>query len=393
MRKILAFLTASVLFVSTWAGIYHFEHLSIIKKKTELTYHNTDDRNFCMEAMEAVLDENTIPVFGSSELSAADEVAYPPYLFQNGNSNFNMVLIGRGYTQSIHHVMNVGALSSFLPDKKVVLILSPQWFTKGHLTSEIYASRFSERTYVAFMKNDQISSDTKRQLTNRMKTLLEKDPKQLKRIIKYENIYLNHTLNPIEHIEMGLYNQFMDIKQLHSLERRFKNVTSETQDDKKEVKAEQLDFEQMKKTAANVGKMACTNNDFGIYNDYYDTYVRDGLDASKDASSTASYLDSQEYDDLRLFLDVCRETGITPLLVSVPVNGRWYDWTGFPKEDREGYYQKIREISAEYQVPLADFSDKEYELFFLKDIMHMGWKGWVYLDEAIYEFYKKDKSE
>ncbi|MCB6610942.1 D-alanyl-lipoteichoic acid biosynthesis protein DltD [[Clostridium] symbiosum] len=393
MRRILAFLTASVLFIFTWAGIYHFEHLSIIKKKTELTYHNTDERNSCMEAMEAVLDEKTIPVFGSSELSAADEVAYPPYLFQNGYSDFNMVLIGRGYTQSIHHAINVGALSSLLPDKKVVLILSPQWFTKEHLTSEIYASRFSERTYVDFMKNAQISSDTKRRLTNRMKTLLEKDPKQLKRIIKYEKVYLNHTLNPIEHIEMGLYNQFMDIKQLHSLKRQLKNVTSETSDDKKEVKAEQIDFGQMKKTAANVGKMACTNNEFGIYDDYYNTYVRDGLETSKNTNSTASYLDSQEYDDLRLFLDVCRETEITPLLVSVPVNGRWYDWTGFPKDDREGYYQKIREISEEYQVPLADFSDKEYELYFLKDVMHLGWKGWVYLDEAIYEFYKKDKSE
>lgn len=88
-------------------------------------------------------------------------------------------------------------------------------------------------------------------------------------------------------------------------------------------------------------------------------------------------------------MDVCRETDITPLIVSIPVNGRWYDWTGFPKEDREGYYKNIREICQEYQVELADFSDKEYEPYFLKDIMHLGWKGWVYLDEAVYEFYKK----
>lgn len=42
-----------------------------------------------------------------------------------------------------------------------------------------------------------------------------------------------------------------------------------------------------------------------------------------------------------------------------------------------------------YEVELADFSDKEYEEYFLRDIMHLGWKGWVYLDEAVYQFYKQ----
>ncbi|MHA4074727.1 D-alanyl-lipoteichoic acid biosynthesis protein DltD, partial [Bacillus cereus] len=26
--------------------------------------------------------------------------------------------------------------------------------------------------------------------------------------------------------------------------------------------------------------------------------------------------------------------------------------------------------------------------YFLKDHMHLGWKGWVYIDEAIQQFYK-----
>ena len=83
------------------------------------------------------------------------------------------------------------------------------------------------------------------------------------------------------------------------------------------------------------------------------------------------------------------ETGIEPLIVSIPVNGRWYDWTGFSREDREIYYENIRSICSEYQVEMADFSNKEYEEYFLKDIMHLGWKGWVYLDDKVYQFYKK----
>ena len=109
----------------------------------------------------------------------------------------------------------------------------------------------------------------------------------------------------------------------------------------------------------------------------------------KRKSVKESYCDSQEYNDLKLFIKVCRETNIEPLIISVPVNGRWYDWTGFPKNDREQYYQNIRDICKENAVTLTDFSDREYEPYFLKDIMHMGWKGWVYLDDAIYQFYKK----
>jgi D-alanine transfer protein len=90
-----------------------------------------------------------------------------------------------------------------------------------------------------------------------------------------------------------------------------------------------------------------------------------------------------------MFLNVCKDLEIDVMLISIPVNGMWYDYTGFSKEDREGYYEKIRVISKDYNVRLADFSDKEYEKYFLRDIMHIGWKGWVYVDEAIYNFYQE----
>lgn len=32
----------------------------------------------------------------------------------------------------------------------------------------------------------------------------------------------------------------------------------------------------------------------------------------------------------------------------------------------------------------------EYEDYFLKDVMHLGWKGWVYVDEAIDKYYKEN---
>lgn len=387
MKKASPFIIAALLFLITCVGAGQYNRRNIYEKKELLIYHNTDSRNSCKTALKWVMEGNSIPVFGSSELSAADDVAYPPVLFKNGNADFNMVLMGRGYMQSLHHAVTLGGIADVIPGKKVVLILSPQWFTASHLSSESYAGRFSERMFSKFLRNPRISYDIKEKVINRMKTLLTADPGQLARLETYEKVYLKRSLNPIAQIEIRAYDSFMDYRQIYLLEKEMESLKKEKNG--VTVTADQIDFDALMEKAEKAGEKACTNNNLYIYDEYYDKYVRDGEKDEKGSSSENSYLSSPEYEDLRIFLDVCRETDITPLIVSIPVNGRWYDWTGFPKEDREGYYKNIREICQEYQVELADFSDKEYEPYFLKDIMHLGWKGWVYLDEAVYEFYKK----
>lgn len=386
MKKAVSFILASALFMATCAGVGKYSVKHIYEERKALTYYNVDLRNSCKKALGWLFEENSIPVFGSSELSASDNVAYPPSLFHHGNSDFNMVLMGRGYMQSLHHAVVLGGISDNISNKKVVLILSPQWFSASHLSSEVYASRFSERMYSQFLKNPDISYNTKEKVTERLKNLLTADPAQLARLEMYEKVYLKHSLNPISQIELRLYDSFMDYRQVYLLGKEMKNIKGTEENF---ITADQLDFKVLMEEAQAAGEKACTNNKFYIYDEYYDTYIRAGEENAKGSMADNSFLSSPEYGDLRIFLDVCKETGITPLIVSIPVNGRWYDWTGFPQEDRKGYYENIRTICREYQVEIADFSDKEYEEYFLKDIMHLGWKGWVYLDEAVYNFYKQ----
>ena len=386
MKRLVAFAVALVLFALTCIGVWQWEKTSLFEKKTVLAYHNSDTRNSSKTVLEELFKGNAIPVLGSSELSASDDVAYPPALFHNGNSDFNMILIGRGSMQSLHHAINLGAMADILPDKKVVLILSPQWFTASNLSSEAYASRFSERMYSEFLKNTDISYNTKEKVTERVKSLLTADPKQLERVEKYEKAYLRHGLNPLLQCDIRLYDSFMSFRQDFLLAKEAEHLEDSGSEF---VETETIDFEQLLVQAQEAGDEACTNNQFYIYDEYYDTYVRDVEETKKNSWVNMSYLESPEYDDLRIFLDVCKETGTEPLIVSIPVNGLWYDWCGFPTENRQAYYEKIRNICAEYQVEIADFSDKEYESYFLKDVMHLGWKGWVYVDEAVYEFYKQ----
>ena len=87
-----------------------------------------------------------------------------------------------------------------------------------------------------------------------------------------------------------------------------------------------------------------------------------------------------------MVLDVLKEAKAKPLFVSVPVNGYWYDYMELSKKDREGYYKKIKHQIEKEGFPVLDLSNHEYDKYFLKDTIHLGYKGWLPIDKAIIEF-------
>lgn len=386
MKKVYSLLIAVILVVVVAIGIDCYAKSIIDKNAQYVKYLNTDERNSCNYLMDKVFDENSIPVLGSSELSASDELAYPPYLFNNGNSDFNMVLVGRGYMQSLQHAINIGAYADGIENKKVILIISPQWFTEEGIQTEKFASRFLEENYIRFLKNKDISWDTKYKLANRVDSLLTSDSIELNRVKSFEGVYLYRSLNPLYYFKALLYEPFKYAKDRFEVARIIKGSSF---DSNEKVLVKDVDFNELLFEGEIIGSDLCSGNEYGILNDYFDTYIFEQYDNYRESDSNESFCTSPEYDDLRLFLEVCKETNIEPMIVSMPVNGRWYDYTCFSNEDRMQYYQNVREICSEYGARIADFSDKEYELYFLKDIMHIGWKGWAYLDEAAYEFYKQ----
>lgn len=390
MKKTIAFIIALILFLISSAGISAYNKEIIKRNAAKYIYGNSDTRNSNAMAMSEVFRYG-IPVLGSSELSAEDDIAYPPALFHSGNSDFNMILIGRGNIQSLLHTINLGAMEDSVENRKVVLILSPQWFEQPY-ASEAFPSRFSERNYAKFLNNTEIPSSLKTEVSNRVVESMTADPIGLDKVKLYNDVHLGKSLNPVKQLQLKVYDDFMNKKSDFEFQKEvklFKTPQGER------VKVEDIDFEAVLVDAEQAGNEACTNNDLFIYDHYYDTYVKSeyesGVSQNSRISGTMdpSINKTAEYNDFQLFLNVCKAVGIEPLIVNVPVHGRWYDWTGFPQAERDYYYQTISDICYEYGVELADFSGKEYEEYFLKDIMHLGWKGWVYVDEAVYNFYKK----
>jgi D-alanine transfer protein len=160
-----------------------------------------------------------------------------------------------------------------------------------------------------------------------------------------------------------------------------------TREIKKAVKNK--DWEQLKVMAAREGAKKATNNQFLVINSQYNK-IKKKVPQLEGFKREASYGRSVEYYDFQLILDLLKESGAKPLFISVPVNGKWYDYTGFPKEGRTSYYKRISEQVRAAGFPMADFSNHEYDPYFMKDTIHIGWKGWVYVDKAIQDFYNND---
>lgn len=90
-----------------------------------------------------------------------------------------------------------------------------------------------------------------------------------------------------------------------------------------------------------------------------------------------------------MVLDVLKDAGAKPMFVSIPVNGKWYDYAGFPQERRQEYYAKINKQVQSAGFPLVDFTGYEYEPHFISDTIHISWKGWVYLDREMADYWKQ----
>ena len=132
-------------------------------------------------------------------------------------------------------------------------------------------------------------------------------------------------------------------------------------------------------------KLSENNNPLGVTNTFYDKN-RNNLVKLKNSQAKAHFYPSQEYNDLDLLMRVLKDEGADPIFIIQPVNGFWYDYTGFPKEQRLKYYNQVRLMAKQYGFAIADFSRDEYDKYFMSDASHPNELGWLKIDEALNNF-------
>lgn len=391
MKKIGAFLVALLLFFGTVLGLHYAASGALDFNNPKFGAWISDKKFQFGDSVAANLESNSLVVFGSSEFGHGRSTPYHPMNLLS-DQNFQLMLMGAGYYQSLSHATELSVIAPYMNTKKAVLILSPQWFRREGVKPEAYASRFSEWNYIRMLENDKISKEVKEYIASRTEQLLKADPPARKRVEAYNRVLLHHNATGMEKGWFAMYQAFL--KERGSLgllaTARAVGITHEKQ--KREdaytglLKTVAPDWSQYEKQAVRDAAKQTSSNPFRMKNSFYKLRIKPRLEQKKDSSLHGRYDRSSEYDDLKCFLQVCKEEGIEPMLVLVPVNGPWYDYTGFPKKSRQAYYQRVRQLAKEEGVRLADFSGDEYTPYFFEDNVHLGWKGWVDVDESIYQF-------
>lgn len=380
----MAFFIALLLCIVTiFAGKGYYDNLANkAKGNNEVRYDVSFAKFKSHNVLVENIDDTTLTVMGSSELSRITKALQHPKNMVDFE-DLKYMTIGQGYFQSILHTITLGSIEEGIKNRKVVLFLSPQWFVKDGILKEAFASRYSEDHIVHFLKNANISENTKQQVVKRVEELLEGNDALVKRVEQYQDAFVKKTGNVLERTYIKAFSAFLNEK--YEYEYWMKHNVKKDRNERC-FKDSHIDYQKLLDEGIKEAKKSSTNNQYGIRDDYWNKNIKKKYRELKDSHKNISYAKSKEYDDLQLFLQVAKELGITVELVNQPVNGTWYDYMGHSKEDRETYYQNIRDIASENGVRLLDLSTYEYEPYFFMDATHFGWKGWVIINEELIKF-------
>ena len=324
----------------------------------------------------AASHDDTYFLFGSSELATYPGMVstVPDNVFMQYDCGMQFMYVGEAYDQSLWMAIAAGAYAQGMPNKKVGIIVSSQWFFDGGLEPGIFKMRFSYPLYEAFCANASISDETKRYVGGRLAdegvdgALIDAGMKSM----------------PQDAINAAVFGAMGDLRLRNSLrEARTLGLPASTA-----TKAP--DFEKLRAQAIEEAAPMCANNEYHVYNDYWIEYLEPDYAARAGEMAGETLTDTPEYDDLQCFLDVCRESGLDPYVIIMPVNGGWYDYVGLDRNARAQCYERVRVMCDEAGVECLDLSPYEYEPYYLRDIMHFGWLGWLDVEQGFMEFVKGD---
>lgn len=356
---------------------------------TELEHTYGNQRDYVLEKSQ---QSGNLILLGSSELSSEVQ-QNPKNMFPNQTISSGVTLDGVAYVQSLLHSMDLAAIkrdgtANKSDTFKLAIVVSLQWFYNDDIDKNGYAANFSKIQFYDYMYNKGISRENKQYVCQRTQELLKtqdgfEDVKVFTKCFENDNIIskiMYGVLSPYYKAQyeiLCLQDKYQTYKTLMSNEISRTENNSDTK---------HINWEKEEKVAQIEGAEAANNNDFFVDNEYYDTYLRENINSLKNSSSDEK-LQSKEKEDFKNFLSTCRDLNIEPYIIMMNTNGRYYDYIGMNTDVRTQLYSWVNQEASKYGYEVLTLEEKEYEPYFMHDVMHLGWKGWLYVDKKITEHY------
>lgn len=389
MKRIKAFVVAVFLSVISLVVFLHFyiPYLDNYYKVSDnsVRYSISPEKYKSTDIIKANLDQNTLVLFGSSELAITNHKEYSFNKVFN-TKDFHIMQLGSGSDQNIIHASLLGSLGDAVPKKRIAIVESMQWFEEKDQNRKAFEGRISKEAVYNALNNEALTQETKTKLINRIITLSSDNQSLKETFERYKRVLVDKSPIGLDEwlikVDLLRYNYILknkfanDKKSLGT-----KKVNSEL--------ASEINWEQRTSDAVKDAEKKTKNNPFGMDDDAFNMNYSKRVESAKDSKKDINLLDSEEYEDFKLFLEIAKELGIEAKIILFPVNGKWYDHIGINKESRKKYYEKIKTIAKEYGATVWDISDKEYESYYMHDGIHPGWKSWLETNKALYEYFSK----
>ena len=333
-----------------------------------------------------------LPVFGSSELTLLDNTYEANNFFRNYPTGFSVFEVASLGASSITLAQDLAAIGPDLRGKRIVISMSPADFTTGNFPAPFYKGNYSRLHAYALIFSPYLSTGIKAAAAQSMllhPETLANDP------------FLKFTLDQMAASRFGrafyyllwplgeLQTQIMYIQDHAAVVSLIKE--GDIQPHVPHI-PQTIHWAGIHANALDKQKKHASNNPLGIEDSKWFVYshvlTRPIHPGSGDKRFMWRVLSHPEWSDFQILLNVLRELGAQPLILSRPMNVHLWEALGVSEQAQNTYYDKLHQTVEPYHMRVIDMHQYGTDIYFSIDLgSHTSREGWVYVDQILDDFY------
>ena len=341
----------------------------------------------------ALFRSDLLPVYGSSEITLITTPYDAERFFAAYPTGFTVFDVANLGASSLTMAQDLAALGPALQGKKVVISITPAPFTFSQITEDYYAGNYSHLHAYGLIFSPDLSLELKSAAAGRMLA----HPKTLRQDPFFEFTLSHMTDTKIQ--SRLVYGLLWPLGELQTEVMRLQDhaevvryVWGHRPNPNVARLPQKINWAEDFSAALAEQKLRSSSNPYGIEDWRWKLFQGRSKVPYPPGSGNAAFLqylqNSEEWPDFNILLDVLQELGAQPLILSRPINGRYWEAVGVSEQAQQAYYDKLQAVVDPYHVTLVDYQQYTNEIYFSIDsVSHTSRYGWVYVDQTLDDFF------
>jgi D-alanine transfer protein len=337
----------------------------------------------------AAASAGVLSLYGSSELLRPRGSTASDF-FRAAPTGFQVSPVGKGGATSLVVLQKIGALAGELRNRKVAVSISAVYFTASDIVAPWYTANFSVFAATQLTFGSRLDLALKRDIAARMIAFpqtLQRTPLlrfALRRLASGRRLdeLIFYAALPLGKMQIAVLDLQDHYAALNYLRHRRKAPPARL--------PQIFDWPMLIQKAGESSAAATEQPSLAAH----------GPATSNNASAEKAFRETigkvREWADFELLLRVLAQSHARPLLLSMPMDGPFYDATSVSRATRQEYYDKVRRLVQRYNFQVTDFSDHDEDSGFLESGNsqirsvprgHLSSRGWMFYNCALDHFF------